>query len=274
MKKIKILLIGSIELDLVVLNGYLLEYKKAVEIKTATNYDSAYEIYNSFRPDLIIIEPYGIGGIEFIKNIREQEYSGDVKTAIIAATSQNMIGDREMYLSAGFDSHIPKPIKFEELKKEIFNLVPKFSLLLEQAKNEVIPCRILTVTADPLMSVFTVKPLEQHYPGGAKIEITENSNETLKFLHKEFVQNFEDEDMIDVVLLDLDLPGRNKGPDAYQLSALIKSRYPQIICGGFTTFSTPERQKQSLWSGMSFLFDVSQSSEVLAKEITKALYPV
>lgn len=273
MKKIKILFIDTCGSSAILFQGNFLEYGEIVEIKTAANCLSAWELYNSFKPDLITIQPYGIGGIQFIKDIREQEYSEGIKTAVIAITSQNLFGDKEKYLLAGFDSYVPKPVNFIELKKEILRCVPKFSALLEAAKNKPIPCRVLTVTADPLMRAFLVKPLEKKYPGGAMVDITERSNEAMNFLHKLFSENIINS-RVDVVLIDLDLPGHRNGPDAYQLSMLIKTKYPEIITAGLTTFPMLDSKKQCLQSGMDFLFDVSAPNEVLVREITKALYPV
>jgi len=274
MKKIRILIVDSWSVNLALFENFFLEYAEVVEIKTAADCISGWEIYNSFQPDLIVIEPYGISGFSFLEKIREREISQSIKTVVIAVTSQDMVGDREIHLLAGFDSYISRPVVFKEFRKEIFKLVPQLRILVERAENKTIPCRILTVTADPLMSAFLVKPLEQNYPGGATVDITENSNETMNFLHKHFSEKKENNGGIDVVLLDLDLPGRKNGPNAYQLSMLIKAKYPEVVTAGLTTFFMLDSKKKCLDSGMDFLFDVGGPNKVLAREIIRALYQV
>lgn len=272
MEDLKILLFDPSAIDNALMENFFTDYKN-IRVKTVIDFDSAWEIYQNFSPGLIIMEPYGTKGMILLKKIRDKEMGQKTKTILIAATSQNMIGDRKMFLKMGFDFFVPKPINFNELATLISELItgPKTS------RNQEKKCRILTVTADPLMSAFFVRPLEKSYPGGAAIDIMENSNEIVNFLHQQFlgkVEDNEENEGVDVVLLDLDLPGRRNGPDAYQLAASIKFKYPQIICGGFTTFSTPENQKRSLQAGMDFLFNANDSSKLLAQKITRALYPV
>lgn len=270
MKKLKVLLFDSWHVNIYLLEIFFSDYEEIFQVKTAIDFDSACKIYDDFKPEVVVMEHYGTRGLDFLKKIRAEETGQNVKAVVIAATSQNMIGDKEDCLQAGFNAFFPKPVEFKEFKKELSKLIPDFKSYLLQEKK----CRVLTVTADPLMSVFLVKPLEQDYPGGALVDITENSNETLNYLAKSFSAKFEDNNGVDVVLLDLDLPGKKNGPNAYQLSMLIKDRYPQIICGGFTTFSTQENQKMSLQAGMNFLFDANKPTADLTREITKALYPV
>ena len=63
---------------------------------------------------LMDIEMPEMDGVEASRLIRS--LAADKPAYIIALTANAIAGDREKYLSAGFDDYIPKPIRIEELK--------------------------------------------------------------------------------------------------------------------------------------------------------------
>ncbi len=70
---------------------------------------------NNYDLVLMDIELPGINGIETTRKIK----SGKKNLPIIALTSFAMKGDRERFLSAGFDDYLSKPIDIIELINKI-----------------------------------------------------------------------------------------------------------------------------------------------------------
>jgi CheY-like chemotaxis protein len=60
-----------------------------------------------------------MGGLEATAAIREREHGGDRHLPIIALTAHAMKGDRERCLEAGMDGYVGKPIRTQELSREI-----------------------------------------------------------------------------------------------------------------------------------------------------------
>jgi CheY-like chemotaxis protein len=75
----------------------------------ASGEDALHNIQQDF-PDLIIMDIWlhGIDGIAVLQGIRRDVQFGSIP--VIALTANAMLGDREKYLSAGFDDYISKPI--------------------------------------------------------------------------------------------------------------------------------------------------------------------
>ncbi len=79
----------------------------------ATGFE-AMEAMKSWVPDLIILDISlpGMDGVEVLSRLRSDERLKNVP--VIALTAQVGSGDRNRYLSAGFDDYIEKPIVHEE----------------------------------------------------------------------------------------------------------------------------------------------------------------
>jgi CheY-like chemotaxis protein len=66
-------------------------------------------------PDIIFLDISlpGIDGLEVLRQLREDHQLRHLP--IIAVTAHAMIGDRERFLSAGFDGYVSKPIDFTQV---------------------------------------------------------------------------------------------------------------------------------------------------------------
>ena len=62
-------------------------------------------------------------GLEVMKQLREQNISTE-GTAVIALTANAIVGAREMYLEAGFDDYLTKPIETAALEKRLERFLP------------------------------------------------------------------------------------------------------------------------------------------------------
>jgi two-component system, cell cycle response regulator DivK len=97
--------------DLLQATGY-----SAVEARTG---EDAIEIARSEAPAVVLLDVQlpGIDGIEVLARLR-----GDERTAaipVLALTAQAMHGDRERFLSAGFDGYLSKPVDLVELLRTV-----------------------------------------------------------------------------------------------------------------------------------------------------------
>ncbi|VVB89392.1 Chemotaxis protein CheY [uncultured archaeon] len=92
---------------------------KGFNVKTAEDGEEALRKTEIEVYDLILmdIELPGIDGVEVTKIIREK----NKYVPIIALTSYAMKGDRERFLSAGFDDYISKPLDVTEFICKVEN---------------------------------------------------------------------------------------------------------------------------------------------------------
>jgi CheY-like chemotaxis protein len=91
----------------------------------------ALALIESFQPRVAIIDVGlpGIDGFELARRIRRETRNANV--TLIAVTGYGQMADRVSALDAGFDAHLVKPVKFEQLAPllrephlEIPSLVP------------------------------------------------------------------------------------------------------------------------------------------------------
>ena len=97
-------------------------YKKTALVDTAEDAESAIMKASEFVYDIVILDiglKGQLTGIDVLKELRKlPEYQ---KVPIIAFTAFVMPGDREKFLSEGFDDYIAKPL----IRDDLFALVNK-----------------------------------------------------------------------------------------------------------------------------------------------------
>jgi signal transduction histidine kinase/DNA-binding response OmpR family regulator len=97
--------------------------KRGHSVTVAANGKSAIERWQSEQFDLVLMDVQmpEMDGMEATAEIRrrEAEMMTGKRIPIIAMTAHAMTGDREKCLGAGMDGYISKPIKAEEMMKEI-----------------------------------------------------------------------------------------------------------------------------------------------------------
>jgi len=118
-EKIKLLILDDDEISRFYIS-YV--YKKTALVDTAEDAESAIIKASHIIYDIVILDiglKGELNGIDVLKEIRKlPEYD---KIPIIAFTAFAMAGDREKFLSEGFDDYIAKPI----IKDDLFALVEK-----------------------------------------------------------------------------------------------------------------------------------------------------
>jgi PAS domain S-box-containing protein len=87
------------------------------EVRTATSVAEAMTIVETWHPDVVIsdIEMPGEDGYALVRRIRALEAGTGRRTLAIAVTAYARTDDRVRALSAGFQSHLPKPVEPAEL---------------------------------------------------------------------------------------------------------------------------------------------------------------
>ena len=97
-------------------------YKNTALVDTAEDAESAIIKATQIVYDIVILDiglRGGLNGVDALKEIRKlPEYD---KIPIIAFTAFAMAGDREKFLSEGFDDYIAKPV----IKEDLFDMVEK-----------------------------------------------------------------------------------------------------------------------------------------------------
>ena len=79
----------------------IIEYASGIE---------AIEGFRKKKPDVVILDISlpEMDGTEILRRIRDDSHLHDLP--VIALTAHAMVGDREKYLSAGFNDYVAKPI--------------------------------------------------------------------------------------------------------------------------------------------------------------------
>ena len=76
------------------------------------------------RPDLVLmdIRMPDMRGTEAVRMLREDERTATIP--VVALTSSTMKGDRERFLSDGFDGYLEKPIRVREFPDQVRTHLP------------------------------------------------------------------------------------------------------------------------------------------------------
>jgi CheY-like chemotaxis protein len=95
-----------------------------IDIESASNSEDATDLINSDVYSIVLMDislGKGISGVELLKNIRTlPSYK---KVPVIAITAHAMVGDKEKFLSSGFDDYLSKPFAKKDLINKVRNWV-------------------------------------------------------------------------------------------------------------------------------------------------------
>ena len=122
---LKILLVEDDRINSLMVRRLLEKMKHTVT--DAANGIEALHCFAEGEFDLVLmdIQMPEMNGIEAIREIRKTERFGSKSSVCaIALTAYAMAGDREKFLSEGFDEYLPKPVDMEELNSAVLRLNP------------------------------------------------------------------------------------------------------------------------------------------------------
>ena len=81
----------------------------------ATTGGEALELAAEHTPDLVLLDIQlpDVDGVQTLRRLRADDRTASIP--VLAVTAQAMSGDREEFLSAGFDGYVAKPVNIREL---------------------------------------------------------------------------------------------------------------------------------------------------------------
>ena len=122
-----VLVVDDIKMNLTVISKLL--KRTELNVDTALSGPDALKMASQKSYDIVFIDHLmpDMDGMETLRYMKEEE--GGDKPVYIALTANAIAGAREMYLDAGFDDYISKPVQGERLEKLIMSYLPAEKLL-------------------------------------------------------------------------------------------------------------------------------------------------
>ncbi len=120
----KILVVDDTPVNLTVFVSLLSRTK--IQIDTADNGNDCIALYKKNLYDIIFLDHMmpDKDGIETLKEMKECTDTPNLKTPVICLTANAVSGMREMYINAGFDEYLTKPIDAARLENMLITFLP------------------------------------------------------------------------------------------------------------------------------------------------------
>ncbi len=122
-REIRILVVDDTALNLKVISKFLGKTKAIVTC--ASSGEEMLDLITQNKYDIILLDHMmpNMDGIEALKRSKELENNQCKDTPVVALTANAIVGAKEMYLEAGFDDYLSKPIKMEDLCEKISSVI-------------------------------------------------------------------------------------------------------------------------------------------------------
>jgi CheY-like chemotaxis protein len=132
----KIMVVDDNMINLEVASGILKKYQAQVVLATSGKECLCYLEEN--QVDFIFLDYMmpEMDGIDTLKNIRALHSKTNEKVPVVALTANAVSGAREMFLSAGFDEYISKPIELEKFERVLRELLDKDKIIFLADQEE------------------------------------------------------------------------------------------------------------------------------------------
>ena len=130
-----LLVVDDTPMNVTVIRG-LLKLTR-IKIDTASNADSALALARENAYDIICIDHLmpKKDGIQMLHELRADSTSKNQNTVCIALTANAVSGAKEMYLAAGFENYLAKPIDSKKLEAMIAHYLPPEKVILAGQKG-------------------------------------------------------------------------------------------------------------------------------------------
>jgi signal transduction histidine kinase/CheY-like chemotaxis protein len=121
----RVLAVDDQEVNRLVVAGHLRNL--GCEPQTAPGGAAAIGLLASSSFDLVLLDCQmpEVDGFAVVADLRAREAGTGAHTAVVALTANAMAGDRERCLAAGFDDHLAKPIRAEDLRRCLERWLPR-----------------------------------------------------------------------------------------------------------------------------------------------------
>ncbi|WP_044338220.1 response regulator transcription factor [Rossellomorea aquimaris] len=152
----KVLLVDDEENIVDVCARYLM--REGYEVSTASNGKEAIQLYNTFQPDIVILDIMmpEMDGWQAAETIRE-----DSDTPIIMLTALGQEKDRIYGLTIGADDYVTKPFSPRELLLRVKNVLRRtYSTPKREAEREVLKWKDLHIDLDKRKVVVAGKEID------------------------------------------------------------------------------------------------------------------
>ena len=131
-----ILVVDDTAMNLTVVKGLLKPTK--INIRTAESGYEALHLVTKEKYDIIFLDHRmpGIDGIETLKQMKVLPNNLNKDVPVVSLTANAVSGAKKIYMDAGFDAYLTKPIDSHELEALIIKYLPKDKLeIIEDAEN-------------------------------------------------------------------------------------------------------------------------------------------
>ncbi len=215
--KARILVVDDTEVNLKVFVSLLSRTK--MQIDTADSGDTCIALFKRNLYDVIFLDHMmpDKDGIETIKEMKECTDTPNKKTPVICLTANAVSGMREMYINAGFDDYLTKPIDTDRLESMLLtylppDLVEKVQDEGKEEKNEPeIIHNILIVNED----IELLKKVREWIADRYNVVVVKSEEQALAYLKKHETE---------LIILDCDSPEQN----SYDKEKLIRAHFKEI----------------------------------------------
>lgn len=136
-KDAKILVVDDNEMNLMVVRNLLKSTQ--VQVTTCTSGADCLQLITEDHYHLVLLDHMmpNMDGIETLQRAKQLNNSLCKYTPFIALTANAISGVRDMYLAAGFDNYLSKPVTGKSLEEMILKYLPKELVQKSEARNVV-----------------------------------------------------------------------------------------------------------------------------------------
>ena len=130
-KGIKALVVDDEPMNLTVAKGIFKGY--GMEVTVVLSGQEAIDLCRKKRFDIVFMDHMmpGMDGIEAMKAIKADRHSESRDMPIVALTANAVSTAKEMFISAGFDGFVSKPVEITELERVLKRVLPKSAVTYE-----------------------------------------------------------------------------------------------------------------------------------------------
>ncbi len=215
--KAKILVVDDTEVNLKVFCSLLSETR--MQIETADSGDACIALFKRIRYDVIFLDHMmpDKDGIETLKEMKALSDTPNKDTPVICLTANAVSGMREMYINAGFDDYLTKPIDTGRLESMLLRYLPP-ELVEKPAdtssdddKKAEAKRSILVVDSD----IAFLRQVKEWLSDSYNVVVVKSKEQALTYLEKHDA---------DLILIDLNEESQN----GFDKSKIIRNNFREI----------------------------------------------